>query len=83
MSMKKIRYDGMAITCIRCGKVMQRSYQTDSKFICPYCGCGFYSYSREGVIFSIKDEQLRGSSRFKAYKELIHEMDKLGQSTEV
>lgn len=77
MGMKKIRYDGTAITCIKCGKLIQRSYQTDSTIICPYCGNPFYTYSRRGVVVSIADEQLQEPSRFKAYKKLVHEIDRM------
>ena len=83
MSMKKIRYKGMAINCIRCGKVMLLSNQTDAWIVCPNCGCSFYSYSRGGVVVGITDEQLQGDSRFSAYQDLIQKMDKLGQGMEV
>jgi len=40
---------GSVITCQKCGKMLQRSLQTDSVIICPRCGRPNYTYSENNI----------------------------------
>ena len=41
------------VTCPKCGKVIQKTFKTDSFIKCSKCGYDYYTYVDEGVAISV------------------------------
>ena len=71
---------GNAITCHQCGKMLQKSLQTNSVIYCPRCGFENYTYLEGNMKVQFSARLLEAENAGEYIKMMITAMQKLRRS---
>lgn len=69
------------VTCPKCGRVIQKSFTTDSIIKCSKCSYEFYAYISDGVAIAMDAAKIDGRGYRKRLLTYVQALSNLKEST--